>query len=398
MIYICTVWFGMILSTLMGVVDGLFLSIYSDDGIIVSGASTIIFSLLVQFFIGYAISVNKNISKKSELNLFHLLLFLIIALFFSIAVSFSSNEISLLLFKNIPAQKVASYLSPLVFSLPFSIIIFTASGICRGIGKPVISVYFNILVLLSNCILNYIFIIYRSNIGFDSVSSAVAWSTFWSDACIGSAYFIILMYMLYHKITFSFSPSGLVSLLQTGLEKVFSNGTLFTVQTYFASLVSVSFFSTYIISDRFLMPFMIFGHALHEWVIHSKRSNVSFCDIYKAVLLVILLTLLITTLIFITLTHDILIYIFCLIVFLHWIERYYIGILHVIEKSNLALKVISCSKTTLSFALFMFFLLNHLNSTSFLMILILWMIIQNIILHAVIYKNQITETKVKILE
>ncbi|WXR60311.1 polysaccharide biosynthesis C-terminal domain-containing protein [Peptostreptococcaceae bacterium AGR-M142] len=381
--FIIPLWFGMIVNTLLGITDFYFLKKISLDYLAVIGVSYIPFSLISTITVGVGIACNREIASSKKLDYKKILIYLVFISIILISISKYFKEYIFFFAKdNILYDEILAYFDILSYLILPTSIFYFCTGILRGHGRPKESIKFNILVVILNFLLDYLFI--KLNI-LDNPLIGCAYASFISDFFVSIIYIVYLHKKSYLKLekdildtkeffktSFSFS-----------LEKIFSVSTITIITSIYISKLDKNSLAIYYGIDRFFMPIVMFVYCYFEWVIYaiSKKLKLYNKNIYLYYFLLLsVFGILISKYLNLNYIKNIYLILFVFYNFIFILERELVSKLFVLKRASLVNKVIFIKNIIMLICFDLFFRIDNLNLISIIIIKLSLIILEYLIL------------------
>lgn len=273
--YAFPIWISMCLSTLLGVVDFVYLIGFSKAYYTIAGVGFVPFALMTIPLAGLGIQANRYCSANQRINLYGAFLHAtLISASFTLVAQLLLNHL-FFFYQGEYLNRITEFFSIITWSLiPLSWIML-GTGILRGQGCPRRQLPFSVLVLIANVVLDYL-LIYPLGI---FPTKACALATTLSDWLIAG---LMIGYLIRRSHTSERFPHRdfLKHSLLYGLEKLFSTGSLVVLANIFAANFTLTNSSLYFAWHTYTLPIMMFAHAYFEWVIYKQLSSLQKAQLH----------------------------------------------------------------------------------------------------------------------
>lgn len=265
------IWVAMIINSLLGFIDFLFLSKFSQSYLIIIGIAYIPFTFISTALTGIGIEINRMAARKDKFNTkLVILISLIIAIIFLFLSIVFAEYILFFAKENKNFKEISEYFKILSLLIIPSSLFYVCTGILRGNGVPKKTLKFNISVLILNILFDFLFI-YLNILSSPLIGCAIA--SVISEFLVSLFYINYILKSKYVKKDKMDIKKFLKNSLTYSLEKIFSLSSLQLILAlyivYFNEHESFIFFSL----DRYFLPLFLLPYAYFEWIIYIKSKN-----------------------------------------------------------------------------------------------------------------------------
>lgn len=313
--YVIPIWLAMIVNSLLGITDFIFLSSISVDYLTVVGVAYIPFALISSLVIGLGIESNRNQANNSNFNFWYTVIFgVILATILVIVSQLFARSFLFFAWESPLFSDIQLYFKIISFSIIPTSVLFICTGVLRGNGLPKRTLVFSIMAVVFNIILNYLFISLNL-LGDPLLGCAVA--TVIADTIVALVYILYFIKIKMVKTEEMDILSFIRNALTNSIEKFLSSTTLKLISSIFIVKLSISSANVYFALERYFMPLLLFSHGYFEWIIYSYSKGIKnkggIYPFYFLVLLIYGIVILLTLEMNLTSLHYMIIYVLFLI-------------------------------------------------------------------------------------
>jgi hypothetical protein len=270
--FIIPIWIGMMVNSLLSIVDFLYLTPYSNLYLSAIGIGYIPFSIISTLVIGLSIETNRTLAKNENLNFKNISTFCLAFSFVLMILSLLIGDRAFFFIHNISLKRACiDYFTSISISIIPTSFIYLFTGILRGKGKPEKSIIFSALAVLFNIVLDGILL--KSKL-FESPVIACGLASTLSDALTAIFYFSYLMSHKYLSNKAMNIRKFIKNASLNSLEKLFSSSTLEIIISLFMAFLSIKSSSVYFSLQRYYQPLALFPYCFFEWIIYSSSKNI----------------------------------------------------------------------------------------------------------------------------
>lgn len=270
--YTIPIWLAMIINSFLGITDFWFLSKISQEYMSVVGIAYIPFSFISSLIVGVGIEANRATARGNKVN-FRRILILVLSISSLLAIVAYSFSTYLLFFSwnNPMYTEIKTYFSIICYSLIPTSVLYICTGILRGKGLSHKTIKFSLLAVISNFILDYLFI---KTSFFKSPLIGCAVATVISDCSVALIYVIYFIKMGFADADEMNLHRFINNAFTNSMEKFFSVSTIQIVSNIFLVNIDVIYSAVYFGLDRFFAPIMLFSYSFFEWILYSKSRHI----------------------------------------------------------------------------------------------------------------------------
>jgi hypothetical protein len=383
------IWIAMMVNSLLGITDFYFLGKYSNSYLSIVGIAYVPFSFISSFLIGFGIEANRSRAREENLNIVSILVSVVIFSSLLATLSIFFSDYLLLFVTNTPNYlQIKTYFSLITLSIIPTSVLYICTGVLRGNGTPGKTLYFSVITVIINFLLDYLFI--EINLFGDPLKGC-GLATVIADSLAAAVYIIYF----WKKKFLRHTPMNLQKFIRNSftntVDKIFSNSSLKIISSIFISRLDTAYSALYFTTERFFDPLFLFSYSYFEWVIYTRSKNIKND---KRIYFIYFIFLLACGLFFInyynvnkTGVYYILIYI-CFVT-LFFIERSLVALFFAEEKGKIVNLLLLSKNLLVICSLFLVSFLGHFTLLSFAIIDSVCLMIEITILRLLATKNEI---------
>lgn len=269
--YILPIWVSMIINTLLSLTDMFFLKQIDTDYVTAVGIAIVPYMLLSIMLTGLGIAANRYTAGGKSFNVFKIITICSVT---SLLICIVCNGISHILFlyaNQSVREYVLEYFNIYIYTLIPLGIMYIATGILRGNNRSSISVIFNTLAVITNGILDWIFI---KNVYKEKSCFGCGLASLLSDSLIATIYIVLLLSFYKKKDTYVGLKEFIISSCKFSLEKLFSTASIMIISSVFISFLDIDSSNVYFGTEKMFSPIRMFSYSYFEWVIFSESKSI----------------------------------------------------------------------------------------------------------------------------
>ncbi|MCY9576747.1 polysaccharide biosynthesis C-terminal domain-containing protein [Bacillus xiamenensis] len=384
------IWASMMVNSLLGITDFLFLSSISNHYMSVVGLAYVPFNFLISLLVGVGIEANRTKAKGEKIHFLHIFIWTcVISSLITLTASIFSKYFLFFTWGSQYYQEVNTYFGILTIAIIPTSILFICTGLLRGSGQPHITLYFSGICVVFNLIFDFLFITYQI---FGDPLIGCAAATVVADTLTVLSYF----YYLRKKGIFYSGEKMDVSkffknAFTNSLEKIFSVSTLQLVSSFFLVKIDIIYSAIYFALERFMQPVHLYAHSHFEWIIYSRSKKIRTPVFIYLAYFILCLSLSVFFIYYLNMNSTAMIYtaIYLSYIILFFIQRTIVAEFFVHEKGKIVNYIILMKNLLFIATLIILVKYDKLSLITFGVANLSYLIIENIVLIIIKTKNTV---------